>query len=137
MLSQSELIAPPSHIRLTAVMPCLNEERTVGVCIEKAFRAFRSMGIAGEVVIADNGSTDGSVELASRLGASVVHVAKRGYGAALAVGIAAARGDYVVMADSDDSYDWLELTPFVAALDEGNDLVGGNRFSGGVGSGAF
>jgi glycosyltransferase involved in cell wall biosynthesis len=137
ILSQPELIAPPSHIRLTAVMPCLNEERTVGVCIEKAFRAFRSMGIAGEVVVADNGSTDSSVEVASRLGASVVHVAKKGYGAALAAGIAAARGDYVVMADSDDSYDWLELTPFVAALDEGNDLVVGNRFFGGIDPGAM
>src|SRR6266481_1663323 len=121
MLSQPELIAPPSHIRLTAVMPCLNEERTVGVCIEKAFRAFRSMGIAGEVVVADNGSTDCSVELASKLGASVVHVAKKGYGAALAAGIEAARGDYVIMAD----------------LDEGNDLVVGNRFSGGIDPGAM
>jgi glycosyltransferase involved in cell wall biosynthesis len=118
-------------------MPCLNEERTVGVCIEKAFKAFRSMGIAGEVVVADNGSTDRSVELASALGAKVIHVATKGYGAALAAGIEAARGDYVIMADSDDSYDWLGLVPFVTALDEGNDLVVGNRFSGGIDPGAM
>src|SRR5258708_12547110 len=128
--SESSAVSSPDRIRLTAVMPCLNEERTVGVCIEKAFKAFRSMGIVGEVVVADNGSTDRSVELASALGARVVHVAKKGYGAALAAGIDAARGDYVIMADSDDSYDWLELVPFVAALDDGNDLVVGNRFSG-------
>jgi glycosyltransferase involved in cell wall biosynthesis len=137
MLSQPELIAPPSHIRLTAVMPCLNEERTVGVCIEKAFSAFRSMGMIGEVIVADNGSADRSVELASKLGASVVHVATKGYGAALAAGIEAARGDYVIMADADDSYDWLDLAPFVAALDEGNDLVVGNRFAGGIDPGAM
>jgi len=137
MSSQPALIAPPNRVRLTAVMPCLNEERTVGVCIEKAFSAFRSMGIVGEVVVADNGSTDRSVELASKFGASVVHVPKKGYGAALAAGIEAARGDYVIMADSDDSYDWLELAPFVAALDEGNDLVVGNRFFGGIDPGAM
>src|SRR5260370_12302244 len=135
--SQPELTAPPHPIRLTAVMPCLNEERTVGVCIEKAFKAFRSMGIVGEVVVADNGSTDRSVELASGLGAGVVHVAKKGYGAALVAGIEAARGDYVIMADADDSYDWLGLVPFVAALDDGNDLVVGNRFSGGIDPGAM
>jgi glycosyltransferase involved in cell wall biosynthesis len=137
MLSQSELVAPPNRTRLTAVMPCLNEERTVGVCIEKAFKAFHSMGIVGEVVVADNGSADRSVEIALMLGARVVHVAKKGYGAALAAGIDAAHGDYVIMADSDDSYDWLELVPFVTALDEGNDLVVGNRFSGGIDPGAM
>jgi glycosyltransferase involved in cell wall biosynthesis len=132
-----ETIAPPDRIRLTAVMPCLNEERTVGVCVEKALKAFRSMGILGEVVVADNGSTDRSVELASALGARVIHVAKKGYGAALVAGIEAARGDYVIMADSDDSYDWLGLAPFVAALEDGNDLVVGNRFSGGIDPGAM
>jgi glycosyltransferase involved in cell wall biosynthesis len=128
-------VFPP--VRVSAVMPCLNEERTVGLCIEKAFKAFLSMGVVGEVVIADNGSTDQSVEIASKLGARVVHVEKKGYGAALIAGIEAARGEYVIMADSDDSYDWLELSPFVAALDEGNDLVVGNRFSGGIDPGAM
>jgi glycosyltransferase involved in cell wall biosynthesis len=125
------------RIRLTAVMPCLNEERTVAICIEKAFEAFRTMGIVGEVIVADNGSTDRSVELASTFGARVVHVAKKGYGAALVAGIGAARGNYVIMADSDDSYDWLGLAPFIAALDDGNDLVVGNRFSGGIDPGAM
>jgi len=134
---ESIAVSPRDRIRLTAVMPCLNEERTVGVCIEKAFKAFRSMGIVGEVVVADNGSTDRSVELASTLGARVVHVARKGYGAALVAGIEAARGEYVIMADSDDSYDWLGLVPFVAALDDGNDLVVGNRFSGGIDPGAM
>ena len=129
--------AGPEKPRLTAVMPCLNEERTVGICIAKAFRAFAAMGVAGEVVVADNGSTDRSVELATGLGARVVHVATRGYGAALAAGIHAARGDYVIMADSDDSYDWLDIAPFVAALDRGNDLVIGNRFTGGIDPGAM
>jgi glycosyltransferase involved in cell wall biosynthesis len=125
------------RIRVTAVMPCLNEERTVGICIEKAFEAFRAMGIAGEVVVADNGSTDRSVELAASFGARIVHVAKRGYGAALIAGIEAARGDYVIMADSDDSYDWLGIRPFVEALDRGSDLVVGNRFAGGIEPGAM
>src|ERR1700736_2478856 len=132
-----ESIAPHDRIRLTAVMPCLNEERTAGVCIRKAFKAFHTMGILGEVVVADNGSTDRSVDLALAVGARVVHVAKKGYGAALVAGIEAARGDYVIMADSDDSYDWLELAPFVGALEDGNDLVVGNRFSGGIDPGAM
>jgi glycosyltransferase involved in cell wall biosynthesis len=124
-------------IRVSAVMPCLNEERTVGVCIEKAFASFRAMGIRGEVIVADNGSSDCSVEIATALGARVVHVRERGYGAALIAGIEAARGDYVIMADSDDSYDWQEIAPFVAALDLGIDLVIGNRFVGGIDRGAM
>ena len=131
------LTAAPSSIRVSAVMPCLNEERTVGVCIEKAFAAFRSMGLDGEVVIADNGSSDLSVEVADAFGARVVHVEKRGYGAALMAGIAAARGEYVIIADSDDSYNWLEISSFIAALDLGSDLVVGNRFAGGIEPGAM
>lgn len=123
--------------RLSAVMPCLNEERTVGRCIEKAQAAFLAMGLMGEVIVADNGSTDRSIEIAEALGARVVRVATKGYGAALTAGIEAARGDYVIMADSDDSYDWLGLEPFVKKLDDGFDLVIGNRFQGGIEPGAM
>jgi glycosyltransferase involved in cell wall biosynthesis len=124
-------------IRLTAVMPCLDEELTVGRCIEKAFAAFHAMGESGEVVVADNGSTDRSAERAAALGARVVRVATRGYGAALLAGIEAARGEFIVMADADDSYDWTGLEPFVRKLEEGNDLVIGNRFTGGIEAGAM
>jgi glycosyltransferase involved in cell wall biosynthesis len=124
-------------IRLTAVMPCLNEETTVGRCVEKALASFRSLGLNGEVVVADNGSTDRSVELAAALGARVVHVPRKGYGAALLAGIEAARGELIVMADSDDSYDWSCLEPFVRKLEEGHDLVIGNRFAGGIDPGAM
>ncbi len=129
--------AATQTVKLTAVMPCLNEERTVGRCIEKVTAAFGAMGIAGEVLVADNGSTDRSVEIATAAGARVVRVATPGYGAALIAGIAAARGDYIVMADSDDSYDWSNVAPFVAKLDEGYDLVVGNRFLGGIDAGAM
>jgi glycosyltransferase involved in cell wall biosynthesis len=135
--STSHAAAFAEPIRVSAVMPCLNEERTVGVCIQKAFASFRAMGISGEVVVADNGSSDRSVELAMALGARVVHVIERGYGTALIAGIEAARGDYVIMADSDDSYDWQEIAAFVAALDQGMDLVVGNRFAGGIEQGAM
>jgi glycosyltransferase involved in cell wall biosynthesis len=125
-----------AEIHVTAVMPCLNEERTLGGCIEKAQRAFREMGIVGEVVVADNGSTDRSVEIAESLGARVAHEPRKGYGSALMAGIAAARGRIVVMADADDSYDWTALGDFVKKIDEGYDLVMGNRFKGGIEPGA-
>jgi hypothetical protein len=118
-------------------MPCLNEERTLALCIEKAQRAFRELGIAGEVVVADNGSSDRSAEIAAALGARVVHEARKGYGAALMAGIAAARGRVVVMADADDSYDWAALGDFVRKVDAGHDLVMGNRFKGGIEPGAM
>ena len=136
-LSGTTTAAGPATVRLTAVMPCLDEERTIGRCIEKAFAAIRAMGISGEVVVADNGSSDRSVDLALALGARVVHVARKGYGSALLAGINAARGDYIVIADSDDSYDWQYIEPFVHKLDEGHDLVIGNRFSGGIERGAM
>src|SRR5215468_2240816 len=122
---------------LSIVMPCLNEAETLATCIGKAQRALERHGIAGEVIVADNGSTDGSREIAAGLGARVVCVALRGYGAALRGGIAAARGRYVLMADADDSYDFGELLPFVLKLREGYDLVMGNRFRGGIRPGAM
>src|SRR5690242_13197528 len=101
---------------LSVVMPCLHEADTIATCIEKAQRAIAEHGINAEIVIADNGSTDGSQEIARRLGARVVPVTERGYGAALMGGITAARGTYVMMGDADDSYDWLEIPRFLAKL---------------------
>ena len=119
-------------IEVSVVMPCLNEAETLEICILKAQRALREAKIAGEVVIADNGSTDSSVEIAGRLGARVVNVEPKGYGNALMGGIAAARGEYVVMGDADDSYDFGHVPRFVEHLRNGADLVMGNRFRGGI-----
>lgn len=120
-------------LELSIVMPCLNEADTLQTCIEKAQRALRDAGIAGEIVIADNGSVDGSQEIAASLGARVVNVAAKGYGSALMGGISAARGKYVIMGDADDSYDFLEVPKFVAKLREGYDLVQGCRLPAGGG----
>ena len=119
-------------LELSVVMPCLDEAETLETCIRKAQAALREHRIAGEIVVADNGSTDGSREIAARLGARVVPVETRGYGAALMGGIQAARGRFVIMADADDSYDFTQLMPFLAKLREGFDLVIGNRFLGGI-----
>jgi glycosyltransferase involved in cell wall biosynthesis len=127
----------PEELELSIVMPCLNEAETVGVCIEKALKFMEQTGVRGEVVIADNGSDDGSQEISVRLGARVVRVAEKGYGAALKGGIAAARGRYVIMGDADDSYDFSALMPFVQKLREGYQLVMGNRFKGGIEPGAM
>ena len=109
-------------------MPCLNEARTLTGCIAKAQRFLEQYRISGEVLVADNGSTDGSIELATGLNARVVEEPVRGYGAALAAGIATAKGEYVIMGDSDASYDFSALAPFLARLREGYDLVMGNRY---------
>jgi glycosyltransferase involved in cell wall biosynthesis len=124
-------------MELTILMPCLNEAETLALCIGKAQAFLKRAGIAGEVLIADNGSTDGSQEIAEALGARVVPVAQKGYGAALLGGIAAARGRYVIMGDADDSYDFSALEAFVERLRSGADLVMGNRFKGGIDEGAM
>ncbi|TMC76230.1 MAG: glycosyltransferase family 2 protein [Chloroflexi bacterium] len=124
-------------IELSIVMPCLNEARTVQICIEKALRGIRALGISGEVIVADNGSTDDSCAIASAAGARVVSVQTKGYGAALMGGIAAANGRYVLMADADASYDLEAIGPFVERLRTGDDLVMGNRFKGGIEPGAM
>jgi glycosyltransferase involved in cell wall biosynthesis len=129
--------AAPSSLELTIPMPCLNEVETVAVCVQKARGFLERTGIVGEVLVADNGSTDGSVELARRVGARVVHVAQKGYGSALLGGIRAARGRFVIMADSDDSYDFSQLDLFVERLRAQNHLVMGHRFRGGIRSGAM
>lgn len=118
-------------------MPCLNEEKTVALCIRKALGAMEKMGVTGEVIIADNGSTDDSRDLALAEGARVVEVEDKGYGAALRGGIEAASGTYIIMGDSDDSYDFAHLEPFIEALRSGHDLVMGNRFLGGIEPGAM
>lgn len=122
---------------LSIVMPCLNEAETLATCIAKARRFLDENGVDGEVIVADNGSTDGSQRIAAEAGARVVDVAARGYGAALMGGIAAARGEFVVMGDADDSYDFTALMPFLGELRAGHDLVMGNRFAGGIAPGAM
>ncbi len=129
--------AEERDVELTILMPCLNEAETIAVCIDKANHFLARSGVAGEILIADNGSTDGSVELALARGARVIAVTERGYGAALRAGIAAARGRFVVMGDADDSYDFARLDLFVARLRGGADLVMGNRFAGGIAPGAM
>ncbi len=121
-----------ADLELTILMPCLNEAETLATCIGKAHGFLQRTGIAGEVLIADNGSTDGSPAIAMGQGARLVEVPARGYGAALAAGIDAARGRYVIMGDADDSYDFAHLDAFVAALRGGDVLVMGNRFQGGI-----
>jgi len=118
-------------------MPCLNEEETIGICIKKAKAALKEMGVRGEIIVADNGSTDASVEIAQSLGAKVVHQPIRGYGAAYLAGISAAKGKYIVIGDSDDTYDFSEIEKFVQPLKDGSDLVMGSRFSGEILSGAM
>jgi hypothetical protein len=124
-------------LEVSVVMPCLNEARTVGRCVEKARNCLLRMGVRGEVVVADNGSTDGSPDIARAHGALVVAVKGRGYGCALQGGITAARGRFVIMGDADDSYDFGKLEPFVWRLREGYELVMGNRFRGGILPGAM
>lgn len=130
---------PPAgaDLELTVLMPCLDEAETLAGCVRRAVGFLRENGIEGEVVVADNGSRDGSREIASEAGARVVEVAERGYGAAPLGGVAAARGRFVVMGDADASYDFSALGPFVEALRGGADLVMGNRFRGGIAKGAM
>jgi glycosyltransferase involved in cell wall biosynthesis len=122
------------EFELTVVMPCLNEADTLETCIQKAQKAITENNIRAEIVIADNGSTDGSVEIAERCGARVVHIESKGYGNALMGGIQSARGKYVIMGDADDSYDFLEIPKFVEKLREGYDLVQGCRLPAGGGT---
>ncbi len=124
-------------IELSVVMPCLDEAETLGICIDKIQRFFERAGVVGEIVVADNGSADGSQQIALDAGARVVGVERRGYGSALRGGIEAAAGTYVIMGDADDSYDFLALDDFLRELRAGHDLVMGNRFRGGVEPGAM
>ena len=124
-------------MELTILMPCLNEAETIETCVTKAVGWLAGSGLAGEVLITDNGSTDGSQKLAERAGARVVPVTVRGYGAAVQAGILAARGRFIIMGDADDSYDFSDLDRFMSGLRAGNALVMGNRFKGGIDPGAM
>jgi glycosyltransferase involved in cell wall biosynthesis len=138
--AKSVLVEPPlddGSTEFSIVMPCLNEANTLETCIRKAQKALERHHVIGEIVVADNGSSDESVGIAARLGARVVFVEDKGYGSALMGGIAAARGKYVIMGDADDSYDFANLEPFIVKLREGYDLVMGNRFAGGIKRGAM
>jgi len=136
-LTSTETPVPSRALEVSVVIPCLNEANSLGICIDKARRAFAEAGLTGEVVVADNGSTDGSIEIAQSHGARVVHAIRRGYGAALHAGILASRGQYIIMGDADDSYDFLEVPQFVKQLRAGSDVVMGNRFRGGIKPGAM
>lgn len=126
-----------SEIELSIVMPCLNEAETLAVCIQKAKHYLGQSGVTGEVIVADNGSVDGSQDIARAEGAVLVNVPRRGYGAALLGGIEAAKGKFLIMGDADDSYDFTVLESFVNGLRGGADLVMGNRFKGGIAKGAM
>lgn len=127
-----------SHaLEVSVVIPCLNEANSLAFCVKKAINAFADAGLRGEVVVADNGSTDGSIAIAESNGARVVHVKQRGYGAALQAGIGSARGEFIIMGDADDSYDFGEVPKFVQKWREGYELVLGNRFRGGIRPGAM
>jgi glycosyltransferase involved in cell wall biosynthesis len=130
----TDMTPQPGAIELSIVMPCLNEADTLASCVGKAVRSLREHNLAGEVIVADNGSTDGSQKIAEDCGARVVPVAAKGYGSALMGGIAAARGRFVIMGDADDSYDFLDIFKFVETLREGNDLVQGCRLPWGGGT---
>ena len=131
----AETLAGPADV--SVVIPCLNEANSIGICVDKAMRAFRSAGLRGEVVVADNGSTDGSIQIAEKAGARVVNVTQRGYGSALRAGITAARGAFIIMGDADDSYDFGEVPRFVEMWRQGYDVVMGNRFRGEIKRGAM
>jgi glycosyltransferase involved in cell wall biosynthesis len=127
----------PGAVEVSIVMPCLNEAETLASCIQKAQNAIEKDGLAAEIIVADNGSTDGSQVIAKELGVRVVPIDRKGYGSALIGGINAASGRFVIMGDADDSYDFTAIAPLIDKLHEGYDLVVGNRFRGGIESGAM
>ena len=135
--AQSEQVDTARGVEVSVVIPCLNEANSLAICVDKAVKAFGAAGLSGEVIVADNGSTDGSIQIAEDHGARVVRVPERGYGAALRAGIGAARGPLIIMGDADDSYDFSAIVPLLQKLRDGCDLVIGNRFAGGIQPGAM
>jgi len=134
--SPPDASAAASMVDVSVVIPCLNEANSIGFCVDKAVHALAGANLRGEVIVADNGSTDGSVEIAKERGARVIHVKERGYGAALHAGITASSGAFIIMGDADDSYDFGDVPRFVEAGRQGYDVVMGNRFRGGIKPGA-
>lgn len=132
-----DAIGESRPVEVSVVIPCLNEANSLAFCVDKAVKAFKAAGLCGEVLVADNGSTDGSIQIAEEHGARVIRVAERGYGAALRAGIAGSHGSFIIMGDADDSYDFSDVPRFVEKLKEGNELVMGNRFRGGIKPGAM
>lgn len=126
-----------NNLSISVVLPCLNEENTILYCIEKAKAGINNSGLEGEVIVADNGSDDKSIEIATNAGAKIVSIENKGYGSALNGGIKAATGEYIIMGDSDSTYDFEDIPKFIKELSDGNDLVIGNRFSGGIEKGAM
>ncbi len=124
-------------MKLSVVIPCLNEQKTIGICVDKAYKAIRELNLDGEVVVADNGSTDNSVKIADCSGARIVKVSQKGYGSACIDGLKAAEGEFLIVADADDSYNFEEIAPFIEKLEEGYDFVVGNRFKGNIQKGAM
>ena len=135
--AQPSAVAEQCPVELSIIMPCLNEAETLEACIRKAQQALQEYGVSGEIVVADNGSTDGSQSIAARTGARVVNVQEKGYGSALMGGISNAHGRFIIMGDADDSYDFTAIRPFLEKLRGGYDLVMGNRFKGGIRPGAM
>jgi len=124
-------------IEVSIVMPCLNEQETIGTCIGKASDSIKRLALDGEIIVVDNGSTDGSAEIAASLGARVIHEPVKGYGSAYIRGFEEARGRYIIMGDSDDSYDWSDIERFIRPLQKGKDMVMGSRFKGEIVPGAM
>ena len=135
--NSKDFYSAAARYELSIVLPCLDEAETLAAVIDRANRFLRAYEVSGEVIVADNGSTDGSLEIARLAGARIVQVEARGYGSALIGGIRAARGIFVAMGDADESYDFMSLLPFLTKLRQGSDLVMGNRFLGGIGHGAM
>lgn len=135
--SAAESVPAQTTVAISVVMPCLNEEETIGTCVQKAFEGIKRAGLPGEVIVADNGSEDRSIQIAESLGARVINQPKRGYGNAYLAGFSSARGQYIIMGDSDDTYDFREIGALIEPLQEGAEYVMGSRFSGTILPGAM